>query len=532
MNAINPVTDTSHDEVLRYRRQFVLGPRYLELVPSSWERLMLRDDLFLSAHPELHARRLARGGRSLTLLGYVIDPDHPDADDRAILDRLLDRIQEEDSFRDWVKHTDRLGGRWVMIADHGEELTLLHDAMGLRQVYFTDVSLTQELWCASQPGILAEALGLQLDPTAVSEFMESTAYRIWEDRVWPAAASPYREVIRLSPNNSLDLETGHADRYWPSEALGTRSLEDGARSAAELLRRLIQSASCRFELAHSISAGWDSRLVLAGSKEVAGGVHYFTLDRLENLADVTVTPRLLESLGLEDNIVVVASEMNDEFERVYRKNVTEAHELNGRFAQALSDVYPQGRVCMTGNAAEITRARFRLPAGETEITARWLARFTSFQFPDQLERITFVTKAWERWLSGLGDTYDVNPLDLFYWDHWAGNFAATNQLELDIVYDTFTPYSCRALLATMLSVDESFRDHDHPVLYEEMIRLLWPEVLDEPVNPERELGRRAMLMRRLRQHVSRALMRVGLYLPARNLYRSVKDRVRRSAPRC
>lgn len=62
----------------------------------------------------------------------------------------------------------------------------------------------------------------------------------------------------------------------------------------------------------------------------------------------------------------------------------------------------------------------------------------SFSSGDQLQEIPFVDQAWERWLADLGPTYNVNPLDLFYWDHWAGNFAGIDQAEGDLVMELHT----------------------------------------------------------------------------------------------
>lgn len=77
---------------------------------------------------------------------------------------------------------------------------------------------------------------------------------------------------------------------------------------------------------------------------------------------------------------------------------------------------------------------------------------------------------------------EVLGLELFEWEHWAGNFAAMGQSEWDIVQEAFTPYNCRRLLETMLSVDPRHRHHEKPRLCRRLIRRLWPETLSEPIN--------------------------------------------------
>jgi hypothetical protein len=483
-------------EKLLFRRQFVLGPRFVE-ERTAWQRLRVRDTLYLTVHPDLNTCQVADGARSVTLLGYVLDPDHPQADDRDILHGLLRELDAQGGLDHLIERTFTLGGRWILIVDDGSAVRLLNDPMGLRQVFYTN-DLVDDLWCASQPGILAEILKLEMAEDAVNEFIHSDVYRNWNEVLWPGDRSPYREIAHLLPNQYLDLRAGSRRRYWPDRDLGRLSLEEGAEKNSELLRRLIESASNRFDLAFTVTAGWDSRLLLAASRQISHKVYYFSLLRRENDPDVVVPSRLLPKLGLRHHVVEYPSRMDDEFERIYRRNVTEAHSFWGTMAQGLFRHYPQDRVCVKGNASEIARVRFRAPAGEA-VTAERLAMFSSFTFSREMCENPYVVRAWQQWLSELGNTHNVHILDLFYWDHWAGNFAGMAQAEWDIVQEVFTPYNCRSLLMNMLSVDEQYRDHDEPILYKEMVKKLWPEVLSEPVNPPRRRSVKERVRRAARQ---------------------------------
>jgi hypothetical protein len=478
----------------------VLGPSFLPEL-ASWKSLWIGDDICVSVHPELNAQQVSGNGKSITLLGYLLDPDHPRADDLAILNGLLEQMSEAANFGQWVKNVDGLGGRWILILADERTTTLLTDPMGLRQVFYTDESITGGVWCATDPGVIARPLKLGMDPVAVSEYINSEPFQKWTEYLWPADTSPYREIRHLLPNHRLDLYTGECSRYWPDGPIGTLSLEDGVRISAHLLKGLLSAAAARFSLAHAMSAGWDSRLLLAASKDICRDVYYFTYSRRVPSADLSVTPRLLSGLGLKHHVLTIPERMDDDFAAAFRSHVTLARDFCGRFIQALEESFPEGRVCVTGNAAEIVRVRFRLPEGAATITAKHLARFTSFQFPDQMEKIPFVVHAWERWLAGLGNTYDVHPLDVFYWEHWGGNFAGADQTEGDMVIETFTPYNCRRLLTAMLSTDDAFRDHDLPILYRETAAFLWPEVLAEPVNPPLERS----FATKVRQRLLRAL---------------------------
>ena len=121
----------------------------------------------------------------------------------------------------------------------------------------------------------------------------------------------------------------------------------------------------------------------------------------------------------------------------------------------------------------------------------------------------------------MGNTYNIHILDLFYWEHWAGNFAAMSQAEWDIVQEVFTPYNCRRLLTNMLSVDERLRDHDETVFYRELINELWPEVLSEPINPPY----RPPMGHRIRQGIRRWVP-LGVRCWGLSVRDNIRDRMR------
>jgi hypothetical protein len=472
--------ETYPREILLFRRQFVMGPRFVEQLPS-WKRIKIREGQYVTAHPHLQTYQVNLENKGITLLGYILDPNNPCASDAEVIDRLLGELSACDGLDKFLRCTYELGGRWILIVDDGNEISLFTDPMGLRQVMYTNRSFPTELWCASQPGLLAEILNLELDEDAVSEYVNSAVYQEWEEHLWPGDTTQYKEISHLLPNHYLNLKTGACVRYWPNENLDHLTLEEGVEKTSGILTGLIKSAAHRFELALAITAGWDTRLILAASREISHQLYFFTLFT-KNRSDATIPSGLLSKLGLSHTVIKYPARMDDEFSDIYNRNVTSAHNSTGNMVQGIYTTNLQGRVCVTGNAAEITRVRFRVPNGR-QVTPKTLTRFMSFQYPDDLEKISYVTRAWEKWLSKLGDTHNIHPLDLFYWEHWAGNFAAMGQAGWDISQETFTPYNCRRLLMYMLSVDERYRDHDEPILYKALIQKLWPEVLSEPVNP-------------------------------------------------
>jgi len=462
---------------LLYRNQFILGPSFVDGLPA-WRRVSIRPGICLTVHPDLGVCRIIEGNRSITLLGFMLDPEYPSRSDDRILRGFMRKLTRSETF---MEHTGRYGGRWALIVDDGSEVLFFHDAAGLRQACYTDPRSTGDLWCASQPGLIAEILRLKADEEALGFI---NAHKQVQKEYWfPGDATLYKEIRHLIPNHCLNLKTGEPRRYWPKGGLKERPLEEAIDEAASLLKGLMGAAANRFELAVSLTAGWDSRLVLASSRELAHRVSVMTVKKKgmsEDHADVAIPSLLCSRLGLKYDVVPAKGVWEDEFPDLYRQNVVLAHDVWAPDAQAILNRYGLKKAVATGSMSEVIRHSRRLSSFGKDLIKGYLAVKKMGNHP-------FAVRAFERWFSGLGDLYNFNARDLIYWEQRAGKWLAMCQLEFDTAWkEIFTPYNCRDLLVTMLSVDRKYRSLPDFILYRKLILKLWPEALDVPVNPHKK----------------------------------------------
>ena len=482
MEKVENKISVSMFEKLLYRNQFVLGPFFIEEL-ASWKRIKINSSLHLTVHPDLNTYQAIYENKSITLLGFILDPDNPQAGDSDIINDLVQKFSRCDKF---IEHTYKFGGRWILIVNDGEETRLFNDAAGLRQVFYTEKHHTKDLWCASQPKIIAEILNLQMDKDAV-DFINSYEFRKNKEFRLPGYSSPYKEIKHMLPNHYLNLGTGQCHRYWPNKKLDELPFNKALEKISATLQKLIRSASNRFDLALSITAGWDSRLALASSKEISNEVSYMTVRQIampDNHPDITIPSMLLSKLGLKHDIVKSTYIMNDEFIKIFKKNVSLAHYVYAPDAQAILDYYSQSKVAVTGGVSEIGRWSVReglKKSKKEEVTAQDLSML------QKMGKNQFAINCFENWLSGLGEIHNVHILDLFDWEQGHGNWLAMSQLEFDIAWkDIFTPFNCRNLLISMLSTEEKYRKPPKYLLYEKLILNLWPEVLSVPINPHKK----------------------------------------------
>ena len=162
-------------EKLLFCGQFVLGPNFIDEL-ASWKRIKVGSAICLTIHPNLPTIQAQFKNTSIILLGYILDPDHPQATDLAIIEGLARGAWTSRSLDNWIEDIFPFGGRWILLIDDGKELRLFHDAAGLRQVFHTDTGYTRDLWCASQPGLIAEVLNLHMSQDAL-DFIHSDEFR-------------------------------------------------------------------------------------------------------------------------------------------------------------------------------------------------------------------------------------------------------------------------------------------------------------------------------------------------------------------
>lgn len=470
---------------LLFRRQFVLTSDPALLLDNG-PRLRIGSGYHLSAHPDLEVTHVGDEDSSLTLMGFALDPEQPQDGNAEILHRLADSADLHGAV---IRAAGKLGGRWVLIVHHGGQTLVLHDACAQRQVFFTGSGYNGPFMCASEPAVMAEKLGLEMDPEAV-DFIRSRKVDDFEIYWMPGDTTLYAEITALLPNHLLSLHDRKPSRYWPKERPPEVDQESALHQSIGMLSGIMESAARRFPLSIPMTAGWDSRLVLALNRARASTLHTYTIAYPGDSAksrDIAVPRRLLAKLRMKHHLVPYPETVDAAFKGLVRRNNASCNAAYCADIQALHECHPQGRVCVTGDVAEIVKRYFHGPRKHPgTVTAEKLARLSRFG-PHP-----FARKALSRWLEDAA-RQPLDVLDLFCWEQMAGRWQGKVRSEFDIVQESFAPLNCRALLELILGVDQRLRRTPRFEFFRLMIQRLWPETLMVPINPpEGSLPRRIL----------------------------------------
>lgn len=488
-----------------FRRQFIFSPRRINAFPG-WKREEVGNRYFLLAHPDLSYTLIKNERNFLLLLGYILDPLYPERSDEKIVNELFSTAWSLGGLFTALK---RMFGRYIIIASINGRMAAFSDPLGARALFYTSDSAGR-LWVASQSSILAEYFGFHTDREIERDLFGIPLFA-GEEYWYPGTVTAYREISHLLPNHYLDFSSKSQIRYWPVEELIKRDDQEVCDYVVELWRGAFRALCRRFDSALAISAGLDSRIILAASREVSSGMQFITHTH-KNLGvsgpDIVIPSVMLPRLGLKHTIVFHSEHIDPDFERIFRRNVTTARRNKGVNAYALYRHFQEcGKECVVinGNGGEITRNFYFLPR-VIPLSGFSLA---SLAF---MEASTVAVNQFGNWLEGLSGVREsgYSVLDLLYWEQRIGNWASMSFSEYDISFESFSPFGCKDLLESMLSVSASERCWPDFRFHQRVIQRLWPEVLEYGVNPVK--GRKAALRQALKRTCIHEVLKAIRYL--------------------
>ena len=484
-------------ENLLYRRQFILCPKEISDF-SNWNKYYLSDKYILYAHPDLVQLEYTEKNKSIVLLGDLYDPVNPDFNNQDIFERLI----KYDDLNELIEASGQYAGRFIIFFVQDSSINLFHDASAAKKIYYT--TDTASMWCASQPHVLAKYCNIkETDNKLYHDFIKSDKF-ISHDKVFIMDNTPFDSVKQLLPNHYIDIQNKKSVRFWPTKANKPISLNEGIEEGSKMLSGIYKSANNRYELMMAVTAGNDTRLLLAASRSVSENIFYYTNyhPRLtDDHQDIVVPSRLLEKVGLEFNIQKYSLEVDDDFKEIYYQNTLNPSEVHLPIIYNYHKNFPD-KINLPGTFSDIARSFFN--TYRKNITPELMAKL--WDYGD----IEHAIEKYRIWLNQSGEiikNHNYYITDIFNWEERYGNWVTQFQAEKEIAQDEFAPYNCRNLMKVFLSVPRKYRDVHTNIYFRSMVKHLWPELLTEPFNPNN------------RKIMSYTIKKMGIYWPIRRLIR-------------
>ncbi|WP_226619883.1 hypothetical protein [Cytobacillus firmus] len=459
----------------------VFNNQLTEHVFKKWGKLKLGEyTLFFDASTT--NTYLQNGSYKIFIQGLVLNPFDNLASINEIANKLL--FKKMDSEVTFLDYLDQLSGRFVIITQNKDLTEVYNDACGTRTVFYNDSPQTAAI--ASHSELIADLLGYK-------HSKKSTALRkhplFKKIRYLPGLYTPFDEVKPLTPNTKLLVEKRKVERIFPrSPIVETTSVDNLVDELVSLLKNQVHLLAEHNKVSVSLTAGIDSRLTYAMFSDVRGDIDYFTHINTDSTQSYIEDVRVAKELARMGNSPYRLIEYKLDKEQEGLKDFTEIWLKNLGMNRgslylfkAYTDLFPEGRVHVRSNLAEIARTYYRKTSDN--VNAKVLSRLYT---KSELKNDPEIIKSFQEFIKVTGfkqeNLFNFDYADLFYWEHRMSLWHSYIVLESDMAYETYILYNNRALLTKMLSAPIEIRESNE--LFIRMIQKAWPEVLDLPVNGE------------------------------------------------
>ncbi len=450
--------------------QFVLSTTPAH-APTGWNTYSLRG-WTLAVESRLPVVSFADGW----ILGFPVDPTHPRGNAAATMARC-------ETFAAVEALLDRLSGRFAVVALSEKRHRVYLDASGaLAAVY----SPTQRL-VASTPTLVPLDDSVRDDPDMIDAMnvRGSPAF-------FAFGTTPRRNVFRLLPNHYLDLDRFDTVRHWPREKQAVQ--QHAALVTIAVLARGVVEAICAEHRPYlSLTAGRDSRMLLALSKDLCTRIRFVTWAIPGAEADLHVARRLAKRYGLRHEIVRYRPPRpRDLDEWLFRSGGSVGEPRGMDFSRSFKQMDAKAPF-LPGLASEVGRAYYWQAGDENE------RALTGAELVVRLHLPAFqpLIEAADKWLDGLPLRHRCDVLDIAYIEQRLGCWASVEAYTHDAVHRV-SPFSNRTIFESMMALPFEYRRAER--MADDIIGTHWPELLDLPFNPEYE-----PLVARVKRLLSRAL---------------------------
>ena len=441
--------------------QFVLSR--IPVAPDGWDVDTL-GAWQLATHPSLEVIGVVDhvGDRVGWMLGYPIS-----ADGELVSSRTCISVDRRADPPTWI---DGYGGRFLAILPGADAPSIYPDAVGAyASVYSPELEMA-----ASTPGLIpySDGTGDRLDLVHALGFPHRNG-------MYPVGLTPRQGVHRLLPNHYVELDTWEMRRQrTASKSRVELDVEAVAERIVPIARRQV-GAIVASHLTHlPLTAGQDSRMLLACSRDVSSQISTYTVELpdLRSRTDIWVASRIARDLGLAHTAVPMLKPTHEDLLNYLYRTTLCFGEVRGWNAWTTKQSFGRDGVHLSSHMGELARGQYwtDTDTAETPISPERLAAYCGTQHPVAIGQL-------DRWIQEAPTDNALDLLDLFYIEQRLGCWGSLiSHAEYYGPGFWVGPMDHREIMSLMMSLPE--RDRREGTLPKEIMRQQWPELLDWPFN--------------------------------------------------
>ena len=392
--------------------------------------------------------------------------------------RLADKIISGCSdISEVIEFEKSLGGKYLILYRLGEQYYVLGDATYSIPVFY---NLNGKFACSSNPHYLVDQYGYRPDQTFQS-IRESGDI----SQAMPFDVTQYSEVKQVLPNHYLLVNGREAIRFINSaQSQVTLTVDEVTELAAPLIEAMCEFYKQRFTIHCPITAGRDSRVVLAFLAAQDEDIHCYTIRHPEHYEDSQdiVVPQLLcaeNHIPYEQiNDVTVSVDLKRKMDHLLGENHYSPRTL--RIAQTIHEHYGNGAIINGDIIGQVGKCSLH-----RDIPLRFA---TPNYFRCKLHNYSKESKRQlELWLEEIKSSGEcVNTFDLFSIENRMGRWAAQENLIYNSIGQIYlNVFNSRSIIYLWTAI--SRKERKKSSIHIGLIKKKMPELLEIPFEPDESM---------------------------------------------
>jgi len=295
----------------------------------------------------------------------------------------------------------------------------------------------------------------------------------------PGTLTAHKNIKRLLPNHYLDLADLETKRYWPL-AFTERTflpIDEASDRIVNAMSAFIEASCTSFKVAHTLTAGYDSRLLLATSKNCLDKTEFFTMETKGNAIDVDLSEMLSKKLGFRHRSIPIIQSTKEQQDTWNHLVGNVVNEINKDIFPTLNQINEENFI-VTGTCGEVGRC-FLYKRDAQEINTKQVSA-ENLCSRLKLQKQPEILRDFDEWLKKLPALPTSTLLDLAYLELRCASWGMSqNPMQNEIKYNLY-PFTLRPVIEAFIFT--SAQNKKDGRLFDHCIQMSWPELSAFPIN--------------------------------------------------
>lgn len=445
--------------------QFIISKNKIQL-PNNW----LSTDLgnySIAYHKKLPFFSIPCPSKHVQVyfVGYVVDLKRSTVGTNR---KLKVDININNSIEKYLYH---LAGRYICIVSYEDKTFIYMDSSGSLSLVYSP----QQKMCAST----IMSIPYSDDTIDNIELIQELDVEN-KNNTFAFGLTPRNNIQRLLPNHYLDLSNWKSRRYWPLKNTNTAGTAiSKSIKIAKILKKIIHIVCKNHKQVYlSLTAGFDSRVLLACAKKNLDAIDFFTWELPDSIAenDANLAKKIAKKYQLNySSYPFREAELSDKKLWLYRTGLS-AGEVRGLSLTSTVNSMGCNSFYLPGLASEFGRGFYWRKEDSKK---------TKFSTEDIVKRMglpvnDIIISAAKDWLEKLPTKDPYQILELLYLEQRLGCWAGVTAYGHAAGPIRLHPFSNREIFELMYTLPQEFKNDEMIPLT--IINYYWHELMEYPVN--------------------------------------------------